>query len=92
MKNGNSAGFGAYSASKMTVEILANTAAQELGSKGITVNTIHPGKSSSEQTDSYYSYSLLLLQLIHMNDISMMVSLVVLFVCLIHQVQQQLIC
>jgi NAD(P)-dependent dehydrogenase (short-subunit alcohol dehydrogenase family) len=25
------------------VEVLANTLAQELGSKGITVNTVHPG-------------------------------------------------
>jgi 3-oxoacyl-[acyl-carrier protein] reductase len=33
----------AYSSSKAAVETMANVAAQELGSKGITVNTIHPG-------------------------------------------------
>jgi 3-oxoacyl-[acyl-carrier protein] reductase len=38
-----SQGFGPYAASKRAVEVLANTAAQELGSKGVTVNTIHPG-------------------------------------------------
>jgi 3-oxoacyl-[acyl-carrier protein] reductase len=44
MKTGIFPGYGAYASSKAAVEVLANTAAQELGSKGITVNTIHPGK------------------------------------------------
>jgi 3-oxoacyl-[acyl-carrier protein] reductase len=43
LKTGTSAGYGPYSATKAAVEVLANTLAQELGSKGITVNTIHPG-------------------------------------------------
>lgn len=44
LKSGTSQGYAAYSATKAAVEVLANTAAQELGGKGITVNTIHPGK------------------------------------------------
>jgi NAD(P)-dependent dehydrogenase (short-subunit alcohol dehydrogenase family) len=35
--------IGPYSATKATIEALANTLAQELGGKGITVNTVHPG-------------------------------------------------
>jgi NAD(P)-dependent dehydrogenase (short-subunit alcohol dehydrogenase family) len=42
-KTGTYAGIGAYAATKAAIEVLANTLAQELGSKGITVNTLHPG-------------------------------------------------
>jgi 3-oxoacyl-[acyl-carrier protein] reductase len=44
LRNGMTAGVGMYSATKAAVEVLAKTLAQELGHKGITVNTIHPGK------------------------------------------------
>jgi 3-oxoacyl-[acyl-carrier protein] reductase len=43
LKKGTVPGVGAYAATKAAVEVLANTLAQELGSKGITVNGIHPG-------------------------------------------------
>lgn len=36
-------GVGPYAATKAAVEVLSNTLAQELGSRGITVNSIHPG-------------------------------------------------
>jgi 3-oxoacyl-[acyl-carrier protein] reductase len=42
-KHGSFPGYGPYASTKAAVEVLANTLAQELGSKGITVNTIHPG-------------------------------------------------
>ena len=48
LKSGTSQGYGAYSATKAAVEVLANTAAQELGAKGITVNTIHPGPTDTD--------------------------------------------
>jgi 3-oxoacyl-[acyl-carrier protein] reductase len=48
LKNGTSAGYGPYAATKVAVEVLANTLAQELGSKGITVNTIHPGPTDTD--------------------------------------------
>lgn len=42
-KTGTLAGYGVYAATKGAVEVLSNTLAQELGGKGITVNTVHPG-------------------------------------------------
>jgi 3-oxoacyl-[acyl-carrier protein] reductase len=36
--------YGVYASTKAAIEVLANTLAQELGGKGITVNTIHAGK------------------------------------------------
>lgn len=48
LKNGLSAGYGPYSATKVAVEVLANTLAQELGGKGITVNTVHPGPTDTD--------------------------------------------
>jgi 3-oxoacyl-[acyl-carrier protein] reductase len=47
MKVGTFPTYGPYAATKMAIEVLANTAAQELGSKGITVNTIHPGPTET---------------------------------------------
>jgi 3-oxoacyl-[acyl-carrier protein] reductase len=47
LKSGTSAGYGPYSATKAAIEVLSNTLAQELGSKGVTVNAIHPGKLMS---------------------------------------------
>lgn len=35
--------LGPYTATKAAIEVLANTAAHELGGRGITVNTVHPG-------------------------------------------------
>jgi 3-oxoacyl-[acyl-carrier protein] reductase len=43
VKSGVLPGASVYSSSKVAVEILSNTLAQELGSKGVTVNTVHPG-------------------------------------------------
>jgi NAD(P)-dependent dehydrogenase (short-subunit alcohol dehydrogenase family) len=43
-KTGTTPTCGPYAATKAATEVLANTLAQELGGKGITVNTIHPGK------------------------------------------------
>jgi 3-oxoacyl-[acyl-carrier protein] reductase len=43
-KFGTFPGYGVYASTKAAAEVLANTLAQELGSKGITVNTIHPGQ------------------------------------------------
>jgi 3-oxoacyl-[acyl-carrier protein] reductase len=40
--------FGPYAATKAAIEVLANTLAQELGAKGITVNTIHPGTTDTD--------------------------------------------
>lgn len=48
LKTGTQAMMGAYSATKVAVEILANTLAQEVGAKGITVNTIHPGGTRTD--------------------------------------------
>lgn len=48
LKHGTSAGYGPYAATKVAIEVLANTLAQELGSKGITVNTIHPGPTDTD--------------------------------------------
>jgi 3-oxoacyl-[acyl-carrier protein] reductase len=45
---GTSPGAGVYASSKAATEVLANTLAQELGGKGVTVNTIHPGKRLSQ--------------------------------------------
>jgi 3-oxoacyl-[acyl-carrier protein] reductase len=47
LKKGTVPGMGVYSATKAAVEVLANTLAQELGSKGITVNSIHPGNTNN---------------------------------------------
>jgi 3-oxoacyl-[acyl-carrier protein] reductase len=44
LRAGNIAGYGIPAMTKAATEVLANTLAQELGSKGVTVNTIHPGK------------------------------------------------
>jgi NAD(P)-dependent dehydrogenase (short-subunit alcohol dehydrogenase family) len=49
--------IGPYAATKVAVEVLANTLAQELGSKGITVNTIHPGGTDTDVC--YYTHALL---------------------------------
>jgi NAD(P)-dependent dehydrogenase (short-subunit alcohol dehydrogenase family) len=43
VKSGTRAGSAVYASSKVAIEVLANTLAQELGSEGVTVNTIHPG-------------------------------------------------
>jgi 3-oxoacyl-[acyl-carrier protein] reductase len=43
-KVGTIPGYGPYAATKAAIEVLSNTLAQELGSKGITVNAVHPGK------------------------------------------------
>lgn len=48
LKTGTAVGCGAYAATKAAVEALANTAAQELGSRGITCNTIHPGPTNTD--------------------------------------------
>jgi 3-oxoacyl-[acyl-carrier protein] reductase len=46
-KVGGFAGVGAYSATKAAVEVLALTLSQEVGSRGITVNSIHPGPTDT---------------------------------------------
>jgi 3-oxoacyl-[acyl-carrier protein] reductase len=45
--------FGPYGATKAAIEVLANTLAQELGAKGITVNTIHPGYTETDMIADY---------------------------------------
>jgi 3-oxoacyl-[acyl-carrier protein] reductase len=54
-KHGSFPGYGAYASTKAAIEVLANTLAQELGSKGITVNTLHPGSCDTGNTLSFNS-------------------------------------
>jgi NAD(P)-dependent dehydrogenase (short-subunit alcohol dehydrogenase family) len=42
-KTGGMAGFGLYASTKAATETLSRALAIELGHKGVTVNTIHPG-------------------------------------------------
>ncbi|MEU8591749.1 SDR family oxidoreductase [Streptomyces sp. NPDC048664] len=49
------AGIGAYAASKGAVEQLTVIAARELGPRGITVNTVSPGATDTEQLRSVNS-------------------------------------
>lgn len=41
-------GSGPYGATKGAIEVLSNTLAQELGGRGITVNTVHPGAVATD--------------------------------------------
>lgn len=48
-------GYGVYSATKGAIEVLSNTLAQELGGRGITVNTVHPGGTATGMYPSIVS-------------------------------------
>jgi 3-oxoacyl-[acyl-carrier protein] reductase len=54
LKKGVTPNMGVYASSKAAVEVLANTAAQELGGKGVTVNTIHPGPVDTGNVAHYF--------------------------------------
>jgi 3-oxoacyl-[acyl-carrier protein] reductase len=46
-------GVGPYAATKAAIEVLSNTLAQELGSRGITVNALHPGPVDTDMMRNY---------------------------------------